>query len=185
MLVRVRGGRRRCRRLAPDDRAAVSGPRDGLRPAPPEDAGQGPRRRRGGRGGRRRASARTASRSATRSTATARAPSRSSSAPGPIGSRRSPPSLSFEQAAALPISAGTALQAVRDSGAVKAGQSVLVIGAAGGVGAFAVQIAKELGARVTGVTQHRQARARALARRRRRHRLHARVDSPPASASST
>ncbi|AMB60117.1 NAD(P)-dependent alcohol dehydrogenase [Microterricola viridarii] len=63
-----------------------------------------------------------------------------------------PASLSFEQAAALPISAGTALQAVRDSGAVKAGQSVLVIGAAGGVGAFAVQIAKELGARVTGVT---------------------------------
>jgi NADPH:quinone reductase-like Zn-dependent oxidoreductase len=63
-----------------------------------------------------------------------------------------PASLSFEQAAAMPISAGTALQAVRDSGAVKAGQSVLVIGAAGGVGAFAVQIAKELGASVTGVT---------------------------------
>ncbi|SDR96264.1 NAD(P)-dependent alcohol dehydrogenase [Microterricola viridarii] len=63
-----------------------------------------------------------------------------------------PASLSFEQAAVLPISAGTALQAVRDSGAVKAGQSVLVIGAAGGVGAFAVQIAKELGASVTGVT---------------------------------
>ncbi|RZU63794.1 NADPH:quinone reductase-like Zn-dependent oxidoreductase [Microterricola gilva] len=63
-----------------------------------------------------------------------------------------PASLSFEQAAALPISAGTAVQAVRDSGAVKAGQSVLVIGAAGGVGAFAVQIAKELGASVTGVT---------------------------------
>lgn len=62
-----------------------------------------------------------------------------------------PESLSFEQAAAVPISAGTALQAVRDSGAVQAGQSVLVIGAAGGVGAFAVQIAKELGATVTGV----------------------------------
>lgn len=62
-----------------------------------------------------------------------------------------PASLSFEQAAVMPISAGTALQAVRDRGAVRAGHSVLVIGAAGGVGAFAVQIAKELGAEVTGV----------------------------------
>lgn len=62
-----------------------------------------------------------------------------------------PATLSFEEAAVVPISATTALQAVRDSGAVKAGQSVLVIGAAGGVGAFAVQIAKELGAVVTGV----------------------------------
>lgn len=62
-----------------------------------------------------------------------------------------PASLSFEEAAVVPISGTTALQAVRDSGAVKAGQSVLVIGAAGGVGSFAVQIAKELGAVVTGV----------------------------------
>lgn len=62
-----------------------------------------------------------------------------------------PASLSFEQAAALPISAGTALQALRDAGGVKAGHHVLVIGAAGGVGTFAVQLAKAFGAEVTGV----------------------------------
>lgn len=62
-----------------------------------------------------------------------------------------PTSLSFDQAAALPISAGTALQALRDAGEVKAGHHVLVIGAAGGVGTFAVQLAKALGAEVTGV----------------------------------
>jgi NADPH:quinone reductase-like Zn-dependent oxidoreductase len=62
-----------------------------------------------------------------------------------------PANLTFEQAAAVPISGGTALQAVRDSGQVTAGQSVLVIGAAGGVGSFAVQLAKVFGAEVTGV----------------------------------
>lgn len=62
-----------------------------------------------------------------------------------------PASLSFEQAAAVPISGVTALQAVRDCGRVQPGQQVLVIGAAGGVGSFAVQIAKESGAKVTGV----------------------------------
>ena len=62
-----------------------------------------------------------------------------------------PASLSFEQAAAVPISGVTALQAVRDCGHVQPGQQVMVIGAAGGVGSFAVQIAKALGARVTGV----------------------------------
>jgi NADPH:quinone reductase-like Zn-dependent oxidoreductase len=62
-----------------------------------------------------------------------------------------PASLSFEQAAAVPISAVTALQAVRDCGRVQAGQRVMVIGAGGGVGSFAVQIAKALGAVVTGV----------------------------------
>lgn len=62
-----------------------------------------------------------------------------------------PASLSFEQAAAVPISAGTALQALRDAGEVKAGHHVLVIGAAGGVGTFAVQLAKACGAEVTGV----------------------------------
>jgi NADPH:quinone reductase-like Zn-dependent oxidoreductase len=62
-----------------------------------------------------------------------------------------PASLSFEQAAAVPVSALTALQAVRDHGRVQAGQKVLVIGASGGVGTFAVQIAKALGAEVTGV----------------------------------
>jgi NADPH:quinone reductase-like Zn-dependent oxidoreductase len=63
-----------------------------------------------------------------------------------------PPSLSFEQAAAVPVSASTALQAVRDRGQVRAGQRVLVIGASGGVGTFAVQIAKAFGAEVTGVS---------------------------------
>jgi NADPH:quinone reductase-like Zn-dependent oxidoreductase len=62
-----------------------------------------------------------------------------------------PANLSFEQAAAVPVSGQTALQALRDSGRVHAGQSVLVIGASGGVGTFAVQIAKALGAQVTGV----------------------------------
>ena len=62
-----------------------------------------------------------------------------------------PASLSFEQAAVVPISGVTALQAVRDSGRVQPEQQVMVIGAAGGVGAFAVQIAKASGARVTGV----------------------------------
>jgi NADPH:quinone reductase-like Zn-dependent oxidoreductase len=63
-----------------------------------------------------------------------------------------PASLTFAQAAALPVSATTALQAVRDHGRVQAGQKVLVIGASGGVGSFAVQIAKALGAEVTGVS---------------------------------
>jgi NADPH:quinone reductase-like Zn-dependent oxidoreductase len=62
-----------------------------------------------------------------------------------------PGNLSFEQAAAVPISGGTALQAVRDCGRAQAGQQVMVIGAAGGVGSFAVQIAKAYGASVTGV----------------------------------
>jgi NADPH:quinone reductase-like Zn-dependent oxidoreductase len=62
-----------------------------------------------------------------------------------------PANLSFEQAAAVPTSAVTALTAVRDAGHVTAGQHVLVIGASGGVGLYAVQIAKALGAEVTGV----------------------------------
>ena len=62
-----------------------------------------------------------------------------------------PPDLTFEQAAALPVSAITALQAVRDQARVKAGQRVLVTGAGGGVGTFAVQLAKASGATVTGV----------------------------------
>ena len=64
---------------------------------------------------------------------------------------RKPVNLSFEQAAAVPVSGMTALQAVRDVGRVQPGQQVLVIGAAGGVGSFAVQLARALGARVTGM----------------------------------
>jgi NADPH:quinone reductase-like Zn-dependent oxidoreductase len=60
-----------------------------------------------------------------------------------------PGRLTFEQAAALPISGITALEAVQDKGRVEAGQRVLVIGAGGGVGSYAVQIAKAAGAEVT------------------------------------
>ncbi len=62
-----------------------------------------------------------------------------------------PASLTFEQAAAVPIAATTALRGIRDVGEVEAGQRVLVNGAGGGVGTFAVQIAAGLGAEVTGV----------------------------------
>jgi NADPH:quinone reductase-like Zn-dependent oxidoreductase len=62
-----------------------------------------------------------------------------------------PATLTFEQAAAVPISGFAALQALRDEGDVQPGQEVLIIGAAGGVGSFAVQLAKAFGAKVTGV----------------------------------
>jgi NADPH:quinone reductase-like Zn-dependent oxidoreductase len=64
---------------------------------------------------------------------------------------RKPSNLTFEQAAAVPVSGLTALQALSDKGGLEAGQHVLVVGASGGVGTFAVQIAKALGATVTGV----------------------------------
>lgn len=68
---------------------------------------------------------------------------------------RKPSHLSFEQAAATPIAALTALQGLRDHGRLESGQSVLINGASGGVGTFAVQIAKALGACVTGVCSGR------------------------------
>ena len=64
---------------------------------------------------------------------------------------RKPARLSFEQAAAVPISGVTALQALRDKAHVRPGQTVLVVGAGGGVGTLAVQIAKAFGAKVTGI----------------------------------
>jgi NADPH:quinone reductase-like Zn-dependent oxidoreductase len=60
-----------------------------------------------------------------------------------------PAGLSFEAAATIPTAGGTALQALRDKGQIKAGQRVLIIGAAGGVGSFAVQLAKYFKAHVT------------------------------------
>ena len=66
-----------------------------------------------------------------------------------------PDNLSFEQAASVPIAAITALQSLRDMGQVQPGQKVLINGASGGVGTFAVQIAKSFGAQVTGVCSTR------------------------------
>ena len=76
---------------------------------------------------------------------------------------RKPADLTFEEAAAVPIAALSALQGLRDHGRLQAGQAVLVNGASGGVGTFAVQIAKALGAEVTAVCSTRNVeQARAL-----------------------
>jgi NADPH:quinone reductase-like Zn-dependent oxidoreductase len=91
---------------------------------------------------------------------------------------RKPASLSFEAAAATPVAALTALQGLRDAGHLRAGQSVLVNGAAGGVGTFAVQIARAYGAR-DGCVQYTQPGAGALHRRRASGGLHARRLHPP------
>jgi len=66
-----------------------------------------------------------------------------------------PANLTFEQAATVPLAGMTALQGLRDVGKVRAGQRVLIIGASGGVGSFAVQVAKSFGANVTGVCSAR------------------------------
>lgn len=70
---------------------------------------------------------------------------------------RKPDSVSFPEAAVLPISGGTALQALRDAGRLRPGQRVMVIGASGGVGSWAVQIATALGAEVTAVASAHKA----------------------------
>jgi NADPH:quinone reductase-like Zn-dependent oxidoreductase len=85
---------------------------------------------------------------------------------------KKPDNISFEQASAVNIAAKTALQALRDAGRLRPGQKVLINGASGGVGTFAVQIARHLGGEVTGVSSgHNTELVRSLGRRP-HYRLH-------------
>ena len=82
-----------------------------------------------------------------------------------------PDNISFEQAGAVNVAAKTALQALRDTGKVQPGQKVLINGASGGVGTFAVQIARHLGGEVTGVSSGRNTELVRSLERRPHHRL--------------
>jgi len=85
-----------------------------------------------------------------------------------------PAHVTFEQAAAVPMAGMVALQALRDHGRIQPGQKVLINGAGGGIGTFAVQIAKSFGAEVTGVCSTTKVDMVRFDRRRPRHRLHGR-----------
>ena len=88
------------------------------------------------------------------------APSPSTPPPARDKLAHKPSTLTFEQAAAVPVSATTALQGLLALGRIEAGQEVLIIGASGGVGTYAVQLAKALGAEVTGVCSAGEGRSR-------------------------
>ena len=101
------------------------------------------------------------------------------------GLLKKPDNISFEQAGGVNIAAKTALQALRDAGKLRPGQKVLINGASGGVGTFAVQIARHLGGEVTGVSSGRNTRAGAFAGCRPRHRLHPSRTTPRVARSTT